>query len=671
MVAHQSHATDFEPGGLVSQFRNNHEAIHLCRQRQVVLIPQFQKIAAAFAQAQRFMDDHAMMFETIPSDAGTVAKWPIGLMQHIDERPRQQRVFERDLAVSTRTKQVDGPLFTQQLFADAAEIDEARHHDARRLGGMQQGMGAVGGGHHEGLVFAHVASEVRGRIAELKARDGFAAAFTAEQTAFALAVQLLGQLLSRFDGRHGPHSRATRGQGMDDRRARAEDINHHRHAAAQRFGVHQLGQQMHKNGIGHEGTFSLAKPGDIRCYYPQLSTDIKCTKRQVGRREQAALGSERWNGYNRSMHTLPLMDQLTQPVLGGQDFRQFYAGAKLLGQGQNPYDPHLVYELQKLDYFNQVHVSVSPPTSFVPYLPFSVLPYKQAMHAHAGFSILLLCLSVFAWGRWLFPQQRWVGWCMPLVLLLWPPVYLLISLGQISAIVLAGFTGWLWAMQTGWPALAGASLVLCAMKPHLGLVLILFALGYALHKKQWRMLTAFALVSIGVLTIPWLLRPTAYSEWRDWLRETPLTIWFTATLQFWLRFNLNEAWIDIGWWLWGAGMAAAFLWGLAGIGKRYPLAYHAILVLTLNLAVAMHAFTYDYVLLLPGFVFGCGLWLTQRKHVALLWLVLALLFVYARLNLMREWELWTVAWLAGPVSLWLFSLSAHNKNLTPAPAAVH
>lgn len=666
MIARQTHAADFEPRRIVPHFWDDHEAVDLSGKGQVVLIAQFDEIATALAEPQGFVNDHAMMLEAIPGQAGRVAEQHVGLLQHIDKSPGQERVFQRDFPISPRAKQMDGPRLLEELLADAAEIDKARHEDAAGLGSVEQRPGAIGRRQHQGALMTHVAGKVGGRIAQVKAVDGSAATFAAQKRCLALGGQLVRKSLRLLDRGHGPNGRATRRQGVNDRRAGAEHVNHNGHSAPQLLRRNQVGQQMDVKCLRHDGAFANSTESGQGGfpYYDQRFYGIKCTKRQVAGPRGNFLAIARAWVTILSMKSIVIAEKMAEPVFGGQDFRQFYAGAKLLGEGQNPYDPALVFEWQKVDAFDKVHVSVSPPTSFLPYLPLAPLPYVEAMHAHVGLNVLLLSLAVLGWRRMLFPGQRWLGIGLCAAIWLWRPVFLLVSLGQITAMVLAGFTGWVLAMGSGRSWLAGASLVLCAMKPHLGIIPIAFALGYGVRQRDWRFVLSFVCCSSLCLLLPWLLRPSVYDDWRAWLHATPLTFWLSSTLQAWGRVNFSgfsEQVMMFAWSIWGLGIALAALWGWRLSTQRLPLAHHAILLLAFDLAAAIHAFSYDYVLLLPGLVFGMGLWWTERRHVALLWLVLAFGFVYVRLGLMYEWELWIVAWLAMPLHLWLCRLQHSGK----------
>ncbi len=361
-----------------------------------------------------------------------------------------------------------------------------------------------------------------------------------------------------------------------------------------------------------------------------------------------------------------LMEKYAQPVFGGQDFRQFYAGAQLLAEGRNPYDREQVARIQQIDWYPTVHVSVSPPSSFLPYLPLAPLPYAAAMYAHAALNVLLLSLAVIGWRRLLFSHQPGLTKCFLAGMWIWMPVMLLVAIGQVTAMVLIGMTGWLWAMRSGRPAWAGAALVLCWIKPHLGVMLIGFALCYALRRRGWPCIASFTLLTLLLFLLPMWFRPQVYAEWRSWLGASPPTQWLTSTIQAWGRNYVSPIFYEIGWGLWGLGALTGLIGGWRSAAQPERLVRHGLLLLNLNLMVAIHAYSYDFVLLLPGFLLGFGLWWLHKRPAALLWLALnAAFFSVKVLGVINEWDLWTVSWLALPLNLWLmhsWPLSAEART---------
>lgn len=344
-----------------------------------------------------------------------------------------------------------------------------------------------------------------------------------------------------------------------------------------------------------------------------------------------------------------------QPIFGGQDFRQFYAGARLLVHGHNPYDWHQVKALQQVDWYDTVHVSVSPPSTFLPYIAFAPLPYAAAMYAHVAMNVVLLTLLAVGWRRLLFPHQPNLSWLFGFGLWIWMPVMLLVAIGQVSAMVLAGFTGWLLAMRSQRSAWAGAALLLCWIKPHLGLPLLAFAVSIHVRQRMWSSLLIFAMGTLLLLLLPLAFRPAVYAEWHVMLDRSPPTQWLTATLQAWGREHFSQLFYPIGLSLWGASLLLAALCGWRSAGKpRASWAADGVLLLTLDLMIAIHAFSYDYVLLLPGFLAGLGVWQLYKAPAALLWLVLdGFFFAVKVLAWINEWDLWLVAWLALPLTLLL------------------
>src|SRR5208282_3436304 len=98
----------------------------------------------SLADLQGPLQHPAMVLETIPGQAGAVIELDFHrLAKEIDQRARQQRVFQGDLAAGAGTDDVDRTRILPQLFADGAVIDETGYQAASRLGGPEECLRAV------------------------------------------------------------------------------------------------------------------------------------------------------------------------------------------------------------------------------------------------------------------------------------------------------------------------------------------------------------------------------------------------------------------------------------------------------------------------------------------------------------------------------------------------
>jgi hypothetical protein len=132
--------------------------------------------------------------------------------------------------------------------------------------------------------------------------------------------------------------------------------------------------------------------------------------------------------------------------------------------------------------------------------------------AHAAQACWLLAmlttyLATLAWA-WRFlggePDRTSVAW---LVAGLFLPTYLVLVTGQLGPLVLLGFVGFLHFQRRGLEGLAGAFLVLAALKPALTLLFWLALLAWAIEGRRWRLLVGAAVVVLLLLIWPLMDNP--------------------------------------------------------------------------------------------------------------------------------------------------------------------
>jgi hypothetical protein len=225
------------------------------------------------------------------------------------------------------------------------------------------------------------------------------------------------------------------------------------------------------------------------------------------------------------------------------DFLAFWAAGKLHLNGESPYDPMKVWELQAANRTSEDHPVViwNPPWLLALLLPIGALSVNAAQVAWILGQMVLIGAGVAAlWKVYGGPTGR-TGVQIALVLGSGPFWWQAVC-GQADGLVFAGLAGFLLARHFDRPYLAGAAAALTAVKPHL---LIFFAIGLGIDTLRTRAgrqvvvggLAAIALAA-AVATIP---NP---GIWADYLGAASgpgseyypkLSEWFNPTLGAWVR----------------------------------------------------------------------------------------------------------------------------------------
>lgn len=322
---------------------------------------------------------------------------------------------------------------------------------------------------------------------------------------------------------------------------------------------------------------------------------------------------------------------------GGADLKQYYASAKQVVEGRNPYDSAEVWRIQQALGAEEVQVPYGPPSSLLPFIPLGWLDFPSAVQSFFIVNVILMVLCCFLWGKLLFPRSE----LMPLVAIVtvvaWMPSMSLFGLGQVTAFVLIGFTLWVLLMRQGYQVAAGAALALTIIKPHLAAGPLLYAGIVGLRHKHWRMLASLVVTGLLLAAAPLVIRPTIWAEYFDWMpaaQEAALK-WNKASLEGRLRVLLPE-------WFPGESVeyyrrvsqavtlpiTLLFAGWIALLAWKHPLRpINALLVLALWITGTIYSFSYDFILLAPAFILALGHAVYRTKPMwsvaALGWLILS------------------------------------------------
>ena len=184
-----------------------------------------------------------------------------------------------------------------------------------------------------------------------------------------------------------------------------------------------------------------------------------------------------------------------------QDFMTYWAAGHLFLTGGNPYSMSATVAIDRtLGWTNaQQFVMLNPPWSLPFVAPFALMPFKVAHYLSLGISLALEILCSLAFWRY-FGGDRRRQWIACAVLATFLPAAAAEHYGQITPLILAGVTGFFFALRNRRYVLAGACLLIFGLKPHL-LYLVLFAiLLWSIEHRKWSIpITGFVLATLASL----------------------------------------------------------------------------------------------------------------------------------------------------------------------------
>lgn len=280
-----------------------------------------------------------------------------------------------------------------------------------------------------------------------------------------------------------------------------------------------------------------------------------------------------------------------------QDLAQYWSAAHLVTA--NPFSQQAVTRFEA-SYGYPTNpppmVMRNPPWSLIFVLPLRYMGYRQAYALWALLSVVLVAGCARAvWGI-VNPEPS----LTPAFLsLLFGPTVILLMLGQVTVLVLLGVTLFLVSVERGKDWLAGSSLLLILVKPHVAFLFLVAIFLWAVYRKKWTIfLAAFlalALSSLAVLAI----NPRIYTQYMEFATRFAQEKVFYPNLGGMLYLAsgrhalvfvpqlIATAWLVFYW----LQHRAAWDWK-----------YDGMLVLLVSVAFSYFSYPYDEIIMIPALV---------------------------------------------------------------------
>jgi hypothetical protein len=288
------------------------------------------------------------------------------------------------------------------------------------------------------------------------------------------------------------------------------------------------------------------------------------------------------------------------------DFVEYWSASRLLILGRNPYSPEELFALQRgAGSTADVPLMMwNPPWTLTFTLAFGVLNYPLAR-------LLWLVLNLLFWVFCIEWGWRWAGideklrWWYRIVAYSFLPGIVVIFLGQISLLILAGIAAFLGLERRHLYWQAGVVSVLLGFKPQL---LYLFWISFfltALSQKKKSMIGGAMCGFLAACILPVVFRPAVFFEYGQSVFTHAILHFPTPTLGSCLR-------LAFGWqnrWLAYFPMAGGLLW-LMFYWRKYQENWnwseHLPVILLISLLTTAYAWMFDQIVLLPALAVMVG-----------------------------------------------------------------
>jgi len=329
----------------------------------------------------------------------------------------------------------------------------------------------------------------------------------------------------------------------------------------------------------------------------------------------------------------------------GRDVVSFWAAGQQIVHHANPYDSASVLKIERSVGFSQqsqVLLMRNPPSALLLVIPLGFIGLRAASLLWSLLLLAAIILSVhMLWAMQDRPRNK-----LHYLAYSFAPALLCILGGQTALFALLGLVLFLRFHQSR-PFVAGLSLWLCALKPHLFLPFAAVLLLWVISRRMYRLLAGAALAIASSSLIAWLLDPSIWSQYTRMLQASGIQAEFIPCLSVALRFAIHRQTMALQ----SISVVVACLWAINFYWKRrdqWNWLQDGALLMLVSVFASPYAWITDQAVLIPALFVGVYR-ATTRAQLAVLALASAAIELSQVLgaNLHSVQYLWTAPfWLA-------------------------
>ena len=349
---------------------------------------------------------------------------------------------------------------------------------------------------------------------------------------------------------------------------------------------------------------------------------------------------------------------LTGQIAGVRDFVVYWATGQQLVHHANPYDPAAMMKVERdagLPAGYGVLFMRNPPWGLPVAYPLGLIGVRLGTLLWS--LVLLACLfgSVrLVWQMYGRPRHllNFLG-------LSFAPALMCLIVGQTALFALLGLVLFL-RLHRNRPFLAGMSLWLCALKPHLFLVFGVVLLAWVVVSGAYKVLLGAATALAASCVAAWFIDPTAWADYARMMRTVGIENEFIPCWSVALRLWISPHAMELQYLLPALGCA----WALVYFWKHrhtWDWLKHGSPVVLVSILAAPYCWLFDQALAIPALLEGAY---HTRSRILLALLAAASVLIEIELvcgvKLPSGLFLWTApAWLA-----W-YALAARSTGESP------
>jgi len=330
---------------------------------------------------------------------------------------------------------------------------------------------------------------------------------------------------------------------------------------------------------------------------------------------------------------------------GSDDFVEYWASGQQILHHANPYDGQAILALERSNGFPPnipVLIMWNPPPALALVLPLGLVGPRVGQLLWSMLLVVCLITSVrMVWTMHGCPKDR-----LHLLGYSFAPALACVLAGQVSIFILLGLVLFLHWHESR-PLMAGLSLWLCMLKPHLFLPFGMVLLVWAIRTRRYKILVGAMAALCASSEIASLYDSQIWSHYGQMVRVARITeVIPCLSIIFRLIFSRDSVWLQY------LPAAIACMWALAYFQKhheRWDWLEHGSLLMLVSVMVAPYAWLMDQAILIPALLHA-AFCTRSRTLISVLAMASALIEIGALRGfslLHSTFYLWTSpAWLA-------------------------
>jgi hypothetical protein len=328
------------------------------------------------------------------------------------------------------------------------------------------------------------------------------------------------------------------------------------------------------------------------------------------------------------------------------DFVTYWASGRLFVQGADPYSASAVLALERALGWTNPHVLMMLNPPWV--LPFVALvgrlPFVTAYYAWQVVAGPLEAVSAVALWRY-YGGERRTAWVALVFLATFLPAGAAEHLGQVTPLIVAGITGFLWAVRRQLYGMAGACLMTLALKPHLLYLVFLAIALWMVKERRWRVGVSAAAVCAGTTAAAIAFNRNVLGYFRGTLSTAMETYCGVGGV---LRsiFGVEHGWLQFAPMAVGLGW---FAWYWRRHGGQWSWEKNLPLVLLVSICSSPYLWAHDFVVAMPALI---ALMVTVERD-SRRWLMAAAMYLLTQKAIFQVGAVISNPWMARFGLLWL------------------